>query len=308
MTRVSRVTGEILDASYLSIKEGNLNGYIIGKDGNAEVETIGAGGYMIYESQTHKQQELEPTISIENINTNTIMLKITNQKVISQIKYSWNDEEEKTVNGNNGKYLEQKIAVPSGTNTLHLLIIDEDGKEITYEKQYEVESNINFEVSGNKIKITYNGEKNIAYITYRWDEEEEQRIDIYDTILNKEIDAIRGLHTLTVVVVDEDNNMEQKQQKINGVSKPKVSVKADDSKEHFVIDVSDEEVLSKIVIRLDEDSEQEYEVNLEGMDLKEATYVVPDPIRLKDGENTIEVTVYNASGISGETGVVKISK
>ena len=45
MTRVSRVTGEILDASYLSIKEGNLNGYIIGKDGNAEVETIGAGGY-----------------------------------------------------------------------------------------------------------------------------------------------------------------------------------------------------------------------------------------------------------------------
>lgn len=269
---------------------------------------IGAGGYMIYESQTHKQQELEPTISIENINTNTIMLKITNQKVISQIKYSWNDEEEKTVNGNNGKYLEQKIAVPSGTNTLHLLIIDEDGKEITYEKQYEVESNINFEVSGNKIKITYNGEKNIAYITYRWDEEEEQRIDIYDTILNKEIDAIRGLHTLTVVVVDEDNNMEQKQQKINGVSKPKVSVKADDSKEHFVIDVSDEEVLSKIVIRLDEDSEQEYEVNLEGMDLKEATYVVPDPIRLKDGENTIEVTVYNASGISGETGVVKISK
>ena len=269
---------------------------------------IGAGGYMIYESQTHKQQELEPTISIENINTNTIMLKITNQKVISQIKYSWNDEEEKTVNGNNGKYLEPKIAVPSGTNTLHLLIIDEDGKEITYEKQYEVESNINFEVSGNKIKITYNGEKNIAYITYRWDEEEEQRIDIYDTILNEEIDAIRGLHTLTVVVVDEDNNMEQKQQKINGVSKPKVSVKADDSKEHFVIDVSDEEVLSKIVIRLDEDSEQEYEVNLEGMDLKEATYVVPDPIRLKDGENTIEVTVYNASGISGETGVVKISK
>ena len=95
---------------------------------------------------------------------------------------------------------------------------------------------------------------------------------------------------------------------MNEVSKKNVTVKRDDSKEHFVIDVSDEEVLSKIVIRLDEDSEQEYEVNLEGMDLKEATYVVPDPIRLKDGENTIEVTVYNASGISGETGVVKISK
>ena len=269
---------------------------------------IGAGGYMIYESQTHKQQELEPTISIENINTNTIMLKITNQKVISQIKYSWNDEEEKTVNGNNGKYMEQKILVPSGKNTLHVLIIDEDGKEVTYEKQYEIESNINFEVSGNKIKITYSGNAEIAYLTYRWDEEEEQRVDIYDTSINEEIDAIKGLHKLTVVVVDVDNNMEQKQQKINGVSKPKVSVRTDDTKEHFVIDVSDEEVLTKILIRLDQDSEQEYEVNLEGMNLKEATYSVPDPIRLKDGENTIEVTVYNASGISGETGVVKISK
>ena len=47
MTRVSKVTGEIIDASHLSIKEGNLNGYIIGKDGNAEVETIGAGGYNV---------------------------------------------------------------------------------------------------------------------------------------------------------------------------------------------------------------------------------------------------------------------
>ena len=46
MTRVSKITGEILDATYLYIADdGNLNGYIIGKDGKAEVETIGAGGY-----------------------------------------------------------------------------------------------------------------------------------------------------------------------------------------------------------------------------------------------------------------------
>jgi len=46
MTRVSKITGEIVDATYLYIADdGNLNGYIIGKDGKAEVETIGAGGY-----------------------------------------------------------------------------------------------------------------------------------------------------------------------------------------------------------------------------------------------------------------------
>lgn len=47
MNRVSSITGIITDASYLTIKEGNLNGYIIGQDGKAEVETIGAGGWNI---------------------------------------------------------------------------------------------------------------------------------------------------------------------------------------------------------------------------------------------------------------------
>lgn len=47
MNRVSSITGVITDASYLTIKEGNLNGYIIGKDGKAEVETIGAGGWNV---------------------------------------------------------------------------------------------------------------------------------------------------------------------------------------------------------------------------------------------------------------------
>ena len=59
MTRVSKITGEIVDASYLYIADdGNLNGYIIGKEGKAEVETIGAGGYndhIILDSGRHGQ-------------------------------------------------------------------------------------------------------------------------------------------------------------------------------------------------------------------------------------------------------------
>lgn len=60
MTRVSKITGEIVDAQYLYIADdGNLNGYIIGKDGKAEVETIGAGGYnenVVLESGRHGQR------------------------------------------------------------------------------------------------------------------------------------------------------------------------------------------------------------------------------------------------------------
>lgn len=47
------------NSSYLYIADdGNLNGYIIGKDGNATVETIGVGGYnehVILDSGRHGQ-------------------------------------------------------------------------------------------------------------------------------------------------------------------------------------------------------------------------------------------------------------
>lgn len=45
--RIHHVVGSITDASYLAIRGGNLNGYIIGEKGKAEVETIGAGGWNI---------------------------------------------------------------------------------------------------------------------------------------------------------------------------------------------------------------------------------------------------------------------
>lgn len=270
---------------------------------------IGIGFYATYENQNYKQeQNIEPTISIENKTNNVIMLKITHKKNIARVEYNWNGGENTVVSGNNGKYLEKKISMPSGTNTLHVLIVDEDGKEMTYEKQYKIESNINIEVSGNKIKITYEGDTKILYMTYRWDEEEEKTLEINNTSIEEEIDAIKGLHTLTVIVVDENNNTATKQQKINGVSKPKVSVRVDEQKEHFVIQASDDEKLSKIEFRLDQDENQEFVLNLEEKDMKELQYVLPDSLKLKAGENIIEVTVYNSNGVSEETGIVKFVK
>ena len=172
---------------------------------------------------------------------------------------------------------------------------------MTYEKQYEIESNINIEVSGNKIKITYQGDTPLSYMTYRWDEEEEKTIQINDTKIDQEIDAIKGLHTLTVIVVDENNNTDTKVQKINGVSKPKIVLDVDDQKEHFVIKASDDEKIEKVEFRLNQDDSQTYELNLGDENLKELDYRVP--FELQNGENIIEVTVYNSNGVSEESGV-----
>lgn len=262
----------------------------------------GTGVYAIYKNQSGQVEEnLEPTIAFENKNDNTILLKITHKKSIVEVQYGWNQETKKVVKGNGGKYLEQEISIPSGTNTLYVLIKDEDGQEIPYEKQYQLESNINFEVSGNKIKITYDGDKIVSYMTYKWNDGEETTIDIDDTTIDEEIEAIKGLNTLTVVVVDEDNNKDTKTQQIKGISKPKLEIDYDDEREHFVIRTSDDEKIKKIEFRLDQDDEQTYELNLEDRDLKEIEYAL-QTMPFHSGENIIEVTVYNSSGVSEAKG------
>lgn len=262
------------------------------------VVLIGMGAYtLLKKGETTTKTAEKPVITLENKTDTTVLLKVMhNTGIISKVYYNWNDDDETTINGNDGKYVEQEIEIPSGNNTLYIRVVDGNGQEATYEKQYELESNINFEVSGNKIKITYDGDTTISYMTYRWDDEDEETIQINDKTINQEIDALKGLHTLTVIVVDENNKTDKKVQKINGVSKPTLTIDSNEDNTRFVIHVTDEEELSKIEIVLNDEQEKKYVINLANYHLKEFDYALP--IELQDGENIIEVTVYNASDVT----------
>lgn len=267
------------------------------------ISMIGTGVMAIYKNQMQViEQNLEPTISIENKTERTALLKVMHQRVITKVEYAWNNSTPVVVYGNNGKYLEKEIKLPAGKNILHVLVQDENGKEITYDKEYDIASNIDVKVSGNKIKITYEeSDTLISYMTYRWDEGEENTITINDTSINKEIEAMKGLHQLTIVVVDENNNTDTKVQKIKGVSKPNLEIDFDDEIKHFVIKTSDEEQLEKVEFKLNYDDAQNYVLNLKDMNLKELVYTLP--MELQVGENVLEVTVYNKNGLSEYTGV-----
>lgn len=263
---------------------------------------IGTGAYALYANQGSKQEEsLQPTFSIENKDDSTILLKVTHKKDIAKMEYGWNEDERTTVQGKGGKYLEQEISIPSGTNILHVLVQDDEGNESTYEKQYQLESNISIVVSGNKIKITYEGDTNVSYMTYKWNDEDETKIEFEEdtTSIEQEIEAIKGMNDLTIVVVDENNNKDTKVQPIKGVTKPNLTIELDDEKEHFIINASDDEKLSRIEFILTQgDESQPYRINLEDKDLKEIEYVVQK--ELLQGENIIEVTVYNSNNVTKE--------
>ena len=267
----------------------------------------GSGAYGIYVEQENKNNvanvQVKPTISVENIEgtQNTILLKVTSDNGLEKVIYQWNDAQEVTLKGNGGKYIEQKIQVPNGTNNLSISAVDVQGNENIYTKQYKLNSKINLEATNEgKIKVTYQGDTEIAYMTYRWDDEEETKIDINNKTIDYDIETLSGRHKLTVVVVDINNVTETKVQETNGISIPKIDISLNDDETAYIIKVTDEIELKEVVITLDEDESKKYGQKLSG---KEFQF----EIALKEGENKMKVEVTNSDEQKAER-MVKFPK
>lgn len=259
---------------------------------------IGSGSYSMYKESTKETTKTKPVIYVEQTTETEILLKVTHDKTLSQITYCWNNEETTEVACNGKKEVETRIELPTGTNTLAVYASDINGQEIEYTKVYTVESdiNINIEPEGNNLKVTANGKNQLQYMTYRWDEEEETKVDINSNQMEEIIEIPKGLHTLTVIVVDENNKTETKEQEVNGVTKPKLEVTTDGSS-NFIIKASDEQGIKRVEFIINET--EKYMLDLTKAyesveDRKEFEYSYP----LHDGENKLEVTVYNDSDVT----------
>lgn len=258
---------------------------------------IGTGSYAIYKENADKNAKpTKPVIDEERKSDTTILLKIKHDKAIDRIEYVWNDEEIETITGNGRRYIEQEVTIPGGINTLSVRVVDINGQEISYKKDYESKDIISFELAGSKLKILAKNTETISYLTYRWDEESETKVDINNTEVDHEIDIPKGQHTLTVVLVDINNNTITKKQEVKGVTKPMLSVSVDNPENptEFIIKASDENELDAITFIINDDENQKYIVRAEGK--KELEQRFP----LQDGENRIWVTAYNMDGATAE--------
>lgn len=262
---------------------------------------IGTGSYAIYKDSESKTEITKPVITESLKDDTTVLLTVTHDKAIDKIEYRWNDGEVQTITGNGRKYIEQEIEIPGGTNTLNVTAIDVDGQEIYTDKEYTTEEVINLSVSGSKLKIQAENETEISYMTYRWDEEEEQRIDINSTTVDQEIDIPMGEHDLTVILVDVNNETITKEQKVKGVTKPTITVELDETKENYIITITDDTGLEKVdfLIRGEEKT----------VTVEDGKTELKYKLGLKEGnDNVLEITAYNVDGIASDTKKVKASK
>ncbi|MEI3357131.1 MAG: hypothetical protein V8R81_09190 [Clostridia bacterium] len=214
---------------------------------------IGSGSYSMYKGTSAETGTAKPTIYVQETSGTEITLQVSHNKALEKVTYKWNNENETEINSNGKKQVTQQIQIPTGKNTLTVYAKDINGQETSYQKQYTIQGDIDIEleVDGANLKINATGKEELSYLTYRWDEEEETKIDINDTQTEQTIEIPKGQHTLTVVAVDVNNKTETKEQEVKGVTKPKVEVTTD-GKANFVIKASDEEGIKKVEFIINE--------------------------------------------------------
>lgn len=261
---------------------------------------VGSGSYSMYKDSQEETASNKPTISVATLTEGQVTLTIEHSRTLSKVTYKWNDEEEIPIDCNGKRKVEQTIEIPTGTNTLSVYAEDVNGRISTYQKSYTIQGDISieFSVDGNNIKITTEGKEELAYLTYRWDEEEETRVDINDVRNETTVEIPKGQHTLTVIAVDINNKTQTEEQEVKGVTKPNLEVTTDGSS-NFVIKASDEEGLTRLELIRNEI--EKYFLNLEGR--TELEYNFP----IIEGENKLEVIVYNESDVT-QTVKVKVTK
>ena len=263
---------------------------------------IGTGSYAMYKDNESKNSEVtKPTITETQKDEKTVLVSVAHDKAIDRIEYKWNDGEVQTVTGNGRRNIEIEVEIPGGTNTLTVRAIDVNGQEISTDIDYTAEDIINLTVSGNKLKITAENETEISYMTYRWDEEEEQKIDINSTTVDQEIDIPMGEHNLTVILVDINNETITKEQKVKGVTKPVIEIGADEAKENYLVTITDETGLDKVEVTLRGETKT---VTVED-NATEVKYRFP---LIENDENMLEITAYNVDGIASDTKKVRANK
>ncbi len=230
----------------------------------------------------------KPTINIQSDSENALLLSVNHDKALKEVSYQWEGQEAIKINTDNHMYVEEKIDIPEGTNTLTITATDVNNQTTTYNQQYSgaERPNLSLSVVDNKIKATISSEKGIDYVQYKWDDGEVTSKQVNDNYFEQIIEIPEGLHTLTIIAVDMDKMVSSKTQSVHGVTKPTVSITSDGK--DLIVQASDNDMLERAIIVFNGE-EKTIEIND-----KQFEYKVP----VVDGENVIEVMVNNKNGVS----------
>lgn len=257
---------------------------------------IGVGVYYIVTNNAtiDEPQNIDETPNVDiTKQEDNILIEINSKLAISKIVYNWNEDEEITIDAENSTSISKTIELPTGTNTLNLTVVDINGKETKFQKEYVVEGEskpvIELKLTtDNKIKITVQDETGIQYMNYSWNNDEPKKVNANaenNKIIEQIVDIPLGQNTLKVEAINTKNVTASKELEVKGVKTPTLSFKK--RGDILIIRAEDETGLKVIDYTL---NGQQYQINYGNKTVIE--YEQP----IQKGENNMEITAENQDG------------
>ena len=169
---------------------------------------MGKGSYAIYKNIEINSGDNIPVVYMDRVN-NTVVIKAEDNIEISKLIYSWNKGEE-TILLPNSKKVEEVVLLPNENSVLNVTIVDTKGKETKFMQEWNIEGTdirkpeieITTDEDIRKITIIARDETEINYLIYKWNEEEEIKINATENDklkIQETIDMILGENIGTCV-------------------------------------------------------------------------------------------------------------
>ena len=244
------------------------------------------------------QQAEKATINVE-VADSSAKITVTHTKAIESLIYCWNEDTETLIKASGENSLEKEIQLPTGTNVLHVKVVDVDGNETTYEKEITAVNGSDLKkpvitltvTDKGKLKITATDETEISFITYTWNNDETVRIDATDDKkkIETEIEILKGKNNITVSAVDTSNNTTTEVKEYNGLTKPEVKLTLSSDKTKVNVSISHENGLKGVSGSL---NGQDF--NVDGV--TEGTTSLNFDLNLVEGANKVKVVATSTDG------------
>lgn len=258
---------------------------------------IALGSYYLITNIKKDKENVQASSDKPNVEIikqeNNILIRISGNIAVSKIVYNWNDEEATEIQGENSTNLSKVIDLPFGTNTLNLTVIDINGKETKFQKEYVVEGNGNpiIELTltkDYKIKITVQDTIGLKYINYSWNEEGQTKVEANTetpNLIEQTIEIPLGQNTLKVEAVNSENTTASKELEVKGIKRPTLNFKKQG--DYLIIKAEDETGMKIVDYTL---NGQRYQLNYGNKTIIEYKQL------LQKGENYMEITAENQDG------------
>lgn len=282
---------------------------------------LAMGGYQIAAAKAAREEAIEAT-KIPNIElefeeeSNNAIIRVSHVREVKNIIYSWNNEEEIELVENSTTDIEEYVELLPGTNTLYVTVTDIEGKTSTTSQEFTYKGTyMEVSVIDNKsLRIVVTDMVGLQSVAYKWNSEEE--IMAYPdgedlTVIEVISDIPIGQNTITVKAVNNENEIEEKQVTVQGISRPTIGLSYNTDKTLITVRLNDDQGIESYSYKLSNAPISEIAKNGSIIpEFKDKLKVVTSQTKEGQGQNSIveqleflegfnyiEITIINIEGV-----------